>query len=102
MSNKVNSIISNNNAQIIAANPEQSVWVSANAGTGKTHVLINRILRLLLSGTPPHKILCLTFTKAASAEVANRLRDSLGNWAVMNDLESVSYTHLTLPTKRIV
>jgi ATP-dependent helicase/nuclease subunit A len=87
MSNKASSIINNNNAQIIASNPEQSVWVSANAGTGKTHVLINRILRLLLSGTPPHKILCLTFTKAASAEVANRLRDSLGNWAVMNDLE---------------
>ena len=99
MSNKVNSIISNNNAQIIAANPEQSVWVSANAGTGKTHVLINRILRLLLSGTPPHKILCLTFTKAASAEVANRLRDSLGNWAIMNDLELAKSLESILGTK---
>ena len=68
-------------AQITAADPGQSVWVSANAGTGKTHVLIERILRLLLSGTPPRKILCLTFTKAAAAEVANRLSTRLGHWA---------------------
>ncbi len=87
MSTKAPLKIKNNNTQIIAANPEQSVWVSANAGTGKTHVLINRILRLLLSGTPPHKILCLTFTKAAAAEVANRLRKRLGEWAAMNDMD---------------
>ena len=72
-------------AQITAADPGQSVWVSANAGTGKTHVLIERILRLLLSGTPPRKILCLTFTKAAAAEVANRLSTRLGHWAAMDD-----------------
>ena len=72
-------------AQITAADPGQSVWVSANAGTGKTHVLIERILRLLLSGTPPRKILCLTFTKAAAAEVANRLSSRLGHWAAMDD-----------------
>ncbi len=69
--------------QIIAADPTQSVWVGANAGTGKTRVLITRILRLLLSGVPPTKILCLTFTKAAAAEMANRLSVQLGAWAVM-------------------
>jgi len=72
-------------AQVIAADPAQSVWVSANAGTGKTHVLIERILRLLLSGSRPGKILCLTFTKAAAAEVANRLSLRLGHWAAMDD-----------------
>ena len=72
-------------AQLLAADPGESVWVSANAGTGKTRVLIDRITRLLLAGTRPERILCLTFTKAAAAEMANRLN-------------AVSYTHLTLPT----
>lgn len=72
-------------AQLAAADPTQSVWVSANAGTGKTHVLIERILRLLLAGTPPNRILCLTFTKAAAAEVATRLSTRLGHWAAMTD-----------------
>jgi len=72
-------------AQIIAADPTQSVWVGANAGTGKTRVLINRILRLLLAGVPATRILCLTFTKAAAAEMANRLSEKLGSWAVMKD-----------------
>jgi len=69
--------------QVTAADPERSVWVSANAGTGKTWVLINRILRLLLAGIEPTKILCLTFTKAAAAEMANRLNQRLGKWSVM-------------------
>jgi len=68
-------------AQVLAADPGQSVWVSANAGTGKTRVLIDRITRLLLAGTRPERILCLTFTKAAAAEMANRLHDRLGDWA---------------------
>ncbi|MFQ5764569.1 MAG: UvrD-helicase domain-containing protein, partial [Rhodospirillales bacterium] len=68
-------------AQVTAADPTQSVWVSANAGTGKTHVLTERILRLLLAGTAPGKILCLTYTKAAAAEAANRLSERLGHWA---------------------
>ncbi len=72
-------------AQILAADPTQSVWVSANAGTGKTRVLIDRISRLLLAGTPPGKILCLTFTKAAAAEMANRLSERLGKWAMAAD-----------------
>ena len=71
-------------AQVAAADPAQSVWVSANAGTGKTHVLIERILRLLLAGTAPNRILCLTFTKAAAAEVSTRLSQRLGHWAAMD------------------
>ncbi len=65
-------------AQVTAADPAGSVWVSANAGTGKTRVLVDRISRLLLAGIPAHKILCLTFTKAAAAEMANRLNVRLG------------------------
>ena len=72
-------------AQVVAADPTQPVWVSANAGTGKTHVLIERILRLLVAGTPPGKILCLTYTKAAAAEVATRLSARLGHWAAGGD-----------------
>ncbi|MAF96211.1 MAG: double-strand break repair helicase AddA [Rhodospirillaceae bacterium] len=72
-------------AQVVAADPTQPVWVSANAGTGKTHVLIERILRLLLAATPPGKILCLTYTKAAAAEVATRLSTRLGHWAAGGD-----------------
>ena len=75
--------------QIIAADPTQSVWVGANAGTGKTRVLIDRILRLLLEGVPPTRILCLTFTKAASAEMATRLSKQLGEWAVSSDEELI-------------
>lgn len=63
-----------------ASNPEASVWVAASAGTGKTFVLTNRVLRILLSGTAPERILCLTFTKAAAAEMANRINDRLGQW----------------------
>ncbi|MCK4940118.1 MAG: UvrD-helicase domain-containing protein, partial [Rhodospirillaceae bacterium] len=57
-------------SQLDAANPDRSVWVSANAGTGKTRVLVDRIARLLLGGCAPQKILCLTFTKTAAAEMA--------------------------------
>lgn len=72
-------------AQRAAADPEKSVWVSANAGTGKTRVLIDRITRLLLDGTRPQAILCLTFTKTAAAEMAQRLNARLGTWAMMDD-----------------
>lgn len=71
--------------QITAATPEASVWVSANAGTGKTGVLVDRISRLLLGGVAPERILCLTFTKAAAAEMANRLSALLSNWSAMPD-----------------
>ncbi len=65
------------------SDPSTSAWVNANAGSGKTHVLSQRVLRLLLAGTDPASILCLTFTKAASAEMGRRIFDRLGNWAVM-------------------
>ncbi len=74
-----------NAVQVAAARPEESAWVSANAGTGKTHVLTNRIVRLLMSGVRPRHILCLTYTKASAAEMANRLAKLLGKWAVMDD-----------------
>ncbi len=72
-------------AQVTAADPDGSVWVSANAGTGKTQVLTDRITRLLLDGVRPERILCLTFTKAAAAEMATRLSARLGGWAVAHE-----------------
>ncbi|GAB6051779.1 double-strand break repair helicase AddA [Magnetospira thiophila] len=74
------SIADPNIAQGQAADPTASVWVAASAGTGKTKVLIDRVLNLLLTGTAPHKILCLTFTKAAAAEMATRVAERLGDW----------------------
>jgi ATP-dependent helicase/nuclease subunit A len=65
-----------------ASDPSHSVWVGASAGTGKTKVLTDRVLNLLLQGTPPHKLLCLTFTKAAAAEMANRVIEQLEGWTV--------------------
>ena len=56
-------------AQSRASDPKNSAWVSANAGSGKTFVLARRVIRLLLAGTEPSRILCLTFTKAAAAEM---------------------------------
>src|SRR5688572_28270596 len=70
-----------------AADPAASVWVSANAGTGKTHVLTKRVLRLLLAGTAPERILCLTFTKAAAAEMSKRVFESLAKWVMLPDGE---------------
>jgi ATP-dependent helicase/nuclease subunit A len=72
-------------AQRRATAPERSAWVEANAGTGKTKVLTDRVTRLLLAGVPPARILCLTFTKAAAAEMRNRLAAQLGRWAMAND-----------------
>ncbi|MGR3540059.1 MAG: double-strand break repair helicase AddA [Hasllibacter sp.] len=72
-------------AQRAAADPRGSVWVSANAGSGKTKVLIDRVARLLLTGVQPQRILCLTYTKAAAAEMQNRLFERLGDWAMMED-----------------
>ena len=71
--------------QRLAIDPARSTWVMANAGTGKTHVLTNRILRLLLDGAQPQHILCLTFTRAAAAEMRNRLAGRLGRWTLMAD-----------------
>ncbi|MBV2142067.1 double-strand break repair helicase AddA [Falsochrobactrum sp. TDYN1] len=74
-------------AQASAANPLASVWVSANAGSGKTHVLTERVIRLLLEGTDPSKILCLTYTKAAAAVMQNRVFARLSEWAVLPDAD---------------
>ena len=74
-----------NTLQQAMSDPEMSVWVAASAGTGKTKVLTDRVLRLLLAGTPPARILCLTFTKAAAAEMANRIRHELGLWLALDD-----------------
>lgn len=71
--------------QLRASDPEASVWVNANAGSGKTHVLVDRVVRLMLGGTEPSKIMCLTFTKAAAAEMANRLFERLSTWIAMDD-----------------
>jgi ATP-dependent helicase/nuclease subunit A len=62
-----------------------SVWVAASAGSGKTKVLTDRVLALLLHGSPPSRILCLTFTKAAAAEMANRINERLSQWTVRGD-----------------
>ena len=59
--------------------------MSANAGSGKTHVLVQRVIRLLLGGVPPEKILCLTFTKAAAANMAERVFTTLGHWVTLDD-----------------
>lgn len=56
-----------------ATDPEKSIWVSANAGTGKTYILIRRILRLLIAGNKPERILCITFTNAAANEMQSRI-----------------------------
>jgi ATP-dependent helicase/nuclease subunit A len=69
--------------QIEAADPTQSTWLSANAGSGKTRVLTDRVARLLLAGTRPENVLCLTYTKAAASEMQNRLFQRLGEWAMM-------------------
>src|SRR5690349_25021085 len=69
--------------QRYASDPERSVWVTANAGSGKTYVLTARVLRLLLSGTKPEEILCLTYTKAAAAEMRGRVAARLGEWSLM-------------------
>lgn len=71
--------------QVQAARPDASTWLSANAGSGKTRVLTDRVARLLLDGTQPQHILCLTYTKAAAGEMQNRLFQRLGAWAMLDD-----------------
>src|SRR5664279_5504066 len=71
--------------QARASDPTTSAFVSANAGSGKTHVLVQRVIRLLLSDVPPEKILCITFTKAAAANMAERVFSTLGHWITLDD-----------------
>ena len=69
------------------SDPARSVWVTASAGTGKTKVLTDRVLRLLLAGCEPARILCLTFTRAAAAEMATRIRRQLAGWTTCGDAD---------------
>ena len=71
--------------QAEASDPKQSVWVSANAGSGKTTVLVWRVIRLLLNGVAPARILCLTYTKAAAAHMANEILGKLAQWVRLSD-----------------
>src|SRR5271163_2873959 len=71
--------------QRAVAAPDVSAWVAANAGSGKTHVLAQRVINLLLDGVAPEKILCITFTKAAAANMAKRVFDTLAAWTTLDD-----------------
>jgi ATP-dependent helicase/nuclease subunit A len=81
----VDPLVTANREQRRAAMPDRSAWVEANAGTGKTKVLTDRVTRLLLDRVRPERILCLTFTKAAAAEMRNRLAIQLGRWTMADD-----------------
>lgn len=70
-----------------ASDPAISAFVSANAGSGKTHVLVQRVIRLMLGGVSPEKILCITFTKAAAANMAERVFSTLGRWVTFDDAD---------------
>lgn len=74
-------------SQARASDPDYSIWVEANAGSGKTYVLTHRVLRLLLAGTRPESILCLTYTKAAAAEMRKRVGARLAQWALASDTD---------------
>ena len=71
--------------QTDVSNPDVSAWVAANAGSGKTHVLAQRVINQLLKGVEPEKILCITFTKAGAANMAKRVFDTLGEWTKLDD-----------------
>src|SRR5471032_3146871 len=92
--------------QARASDPSSSAFVSANAGSGKTHVLVQRVIRLLLSDVPPEKILCITFTKAAAANMAERVFTTLGHWVTLDDdaldaaIRDVGITHPTVPLRK--
>jgi len=85
-------------AQRRASDPNASAWVGASAGTGKTKVLTDRVLALMLDGAPPERLLCLTFTKAAAAEMANRLAGRLAAWAAADD-DALDAELRTLPVR---
>ncbi len=85
MSNRLRPLDPLHDQQRAASDPRELVWLSASAGTGKTHVLTARVLRLLLNGAKPDSILCLTFTKAGAAEMAERIHARLAHWAGLKD-----------------
>src|SRR6186713_1107132 len=93
--------------QARASDPTASAFVSANAGSGKTHVLVQRVIRLLLDNVPPEKILCITFTKAAAANMAERVFSTLGHWVTLDDaaldaaIREVGIAHADRKLRRI-
>ena len=76
-------------AQFRAASPQQSVWVSAHAGTGKTRVLTYRVLRLLIDGAEPSEILALTYTRNAATEMRNRIYESIMAWPYLEKIKLI-------------
>ena len=84
--------------QIEASDPESSAWVAANAGSGKTYVLAQRVINLLLKGVEPEKILCITFTKAAAANMSKQVFDRLAAWTTLDDagLDNAIREHSTM------
>src|SRR5262245_43510479 len=72
--------------QVEASDSAVSAWLTANAGSGKTHVLAQRVIRLLIDGIDPARILSITFTKAAAANMANRVFDELRRWTALDDV----------------
>jgi len=87
VSGRVSSLVRLEGSQLLASDPRELIWLSASAGTGKTQVLTGRVLRLLLSGVAPETILCLTFTKAGAAEMADRIHARLASWVRMKDTQ---------------
>ena len=81
-----------NAEQLQASDPAVSAFVGASAGSGKTKLLTDRLLRLMLTGAAPERIQCLTFTKAAAAEMAVRLQKTLGKWVTLDDTALASGT----------
>ncbi len=79
--------------QDLASGPDVSAFVPANAGAGKTHVLVGRVIRLLLDGVQPERILCLTYTRAAAAEMSERLFEKLSGWIAKDDSELTALIH---------
>jgi ATP-dependent helicase/nuclease subunit A len=77
--------MSAHDASLSTSDPARSAWVAANAGAGKTHTLANRVTRLLFAEAKPERILCLTYTKAAAAEMQHRLFAQLGAWSMLSD-----------------
>jgi len=87
MKRRLNITKDTRDSQARAADPRHSVWVSANAGAGKTHVLAQRVVRLLLDGTDPSRLLCLTYTRAAAANMSNRVFATLAQWSMLDDAD---------------
>lgn len=79
--------------QLAASDPQTNVWVNASAGSGKTKVLIDRLLRLLLQGANPKSIVCITFTQAAALEMKQRLHYILEQWTFLSDSELIKLLH---------